>query len=205
MPLLKRLYVHSLYLPWDTRYKTQCTSPITGAGPGDHARKRAKCDDSAPRGPYAVQARTPRLGRESFVKTILVAYDDTEPSRRALERAASLAEAFGSRVLVTSLAPLHYCTPRLTLTVKERGEGIAAREEDMQQAQAILQERGTAAEGVPAMGNPAPTIAKLAQDNDVDLIVVGTRSRRPSAPASPERQPGGVAEGALRRAHRPRR
>jgi nucleotide-binding universal stress UspA family protein len=109
------------------------------------------------------------------MKTILVAYDDTEPSRRALERAASLAEAFESRVLVTSVAPLHYSTPRLTLTVKERGEGIAAREEDMQQAQAILQERGIAAESVPAMGNPAPTIAKLAQDNDVDLIVVGAR------------------------------
>jgi nucleotide-binding universal stress UspA family protein len=108
------------------------------------------------------------------MKTTL-AYDDTEPSRCALERAASLAEAFGPGVLVTSIAPLHYSTPRLTLTVKERGEGIAAREEDMQQAQAILQERRIAAESVPAMGNPAPTIAKLAQDNDVDLIVVGTR------------------------------
>lgn len=89
------------------------------------------------------------------MKTILVAYDDTEPSRRALERAATLAEAFGSRVLVTSIAPLHYSTPRLTLTVKERGEGLAAREEDMRQAQAILEERGIAAESLAAMGDPA--------------------------------------------------
>jgi nucleotide-binding universal stress UspA family protein len=42
------------------------------------------------------------------MKTILVAYDDTEPSRRALARVATLAEAFGSRVLFTSIAPLHY-------------------------------------------------------------------------------------------------
>ena len=55
------------------------------------------------------------------MKTILVAYDDTEPSRRALERAATLAQAYESRVLITSIAPLHYSTPRLTLTVKERG------------------------------------------------------------------------------------
>ena len=109
------------------------------------------------------------------MKTILVAYDDTEPSRRALDRAATLAEAFGSRVLVTSIAPLHYSSPRLTLTVKERGEGIAAREEDMEQAQGILQERGIATETVAGRGDPGPTIAKLAEDNHADLIVVGTR------------------------------
>jgi nucleotide-binding universal stress UspA family protein len=109
------------------------------------------------------------------MKTILVAYDDTEPSRRALDRAATLAEAFGSQVLVTSIAPLHYSTPRLTLTVKERGEGLAAREEDIQQAQAILQERGIAADALVARGDPASAIARLAEENDVDLVVVGTR------------------------------
>jgi nucleotide-binding universal stress UspA family protein len=109
------------------------------------------------------------------MKTILVAYDDTEPSRRALARAATLAEAFGSKVLVTSIAPLHYSTPRLTLTVKERGEGPLAREEDMKQAQAILQERGIAADAVLARGDPASAIARLAEENGVDLVVVGTR------------------------------
>ena len=109
------------------------------------------------------------------MKTILVAYDDTEPSRRALDRAATLAEAFGSRVLVTSIAPLHYSTPRLTLTVKERGEGLAAREEDLRQAQAILEERGIAAESLAAMGEPGTAISRLAEEHDVDLVVVGTR------------------------------
>jgi nucleotide-binding universal stress UspA family protein len=109
------------------------------------------------------------------MKTILVAYDDTEPSRRALDRAATLAEAFGSQVLVTSIAPLHYSTPRLTLTVKERGEGLAAREEDMRQAQAILQERGIAADALVARGDPASAIARLAEEHDVDLVIVGTR------------------------------
>jgi nucleotide-binding universal stress UspA family protein len=109
------------------------------------------------------------------MKTILVAYDDTEPSRRALDRAATLSEAFGSRVLVTSIAPLHYSSPRLTLTVKERGEGPAAREEDLQQAKAILEERGVTAEALAGRGEPATVIARLAEENDVDLVIVGTR------------------------------
>ena len=109
------------------------------------------------------------------MKTILVAYDDTEPARRALDRAATLAQAFGSRVLVTSIAALHYSSPRLTLTVRERGEGIAGREEDLQQAQAILEERGIPAETLAARGDPATAIARLAEEHDVDLVVVGSR------------------------------
>ena len=109
------------------------------------------------------------------MQTILVAYDDTEPARRALDRAATLAQAFGSRVLVTSIAALHYSSPRLTLTVRERGEGIAGREEDLQQAQAILEERGIPAETLAARGDPATAIARLAEEHDVDLVVVGSR------------------------------
>jgi nucleotide-binding universal stress UspA family protein len=131
------------------------------------------------------------------MKTILVAYDDTEPSRRALERTATLAEAFGSRVLVTSIAPLHYSSPRLTLTVKERGEGIAAREEDVQQGQAILEERGITAEGMTGRGEPATAITRLAEEHDVDLVVVGTR-----VPGAVQRLLGqSVSQGVSRKAH----
>jgi nucleotide-binding universal stress UspA family protein len=47
--------------------------------------------------------------------------------------------------------------------------------EDMRQAQVILEERGIAAEIKAAMGEPANAIARLAEEHDVDLVVVGTR------------------------------
>jgi nucleotide-binding universal stress UspA family protein len=112
------------------------------------------------------------------MKTILVAYDDTEPSRRALDRAASLAEAFGSRVLVTSIAPLVHSSPR-SVTQIDRGGGVGTQTDEVRRAQAVLEERGIAAESVTAAGDPASSIAQLADDRGADLVVIGTRGVGP--------------------------
>ena len=112
------------------------------------------------------------------MKTILVAYDDTAPSKRALERAATLAEAFGSRVLVTSISSLTHSGPR-SATHISRSEGPAAREEDVHQGLAVLEARGIDAEAVTALGDPASAIARLAEDRGADLVVIGTRGLGP--------------------------
>jgi nucleotide-binding universal stress UspA family protein len=112
------------------------------------------------------------------VKTILLAYDDTEPSRRALDRAASLAEAFGSRVLVTSIASLVHSSPR-SVTQIDRGGGVGTQTDEVRQAQTMLEERGIAAESVTAVGDPASAIAQLAEDRHAELVVIGTRGVGP--------------------------
>jgi nucleotide-binding universal stress UspA family protein len=112
------------------------------------------------------------------VKTILLAYDDTEPSRRALDRAATLAEAFGSRVLVTSIASLVHSSPR-SVTQIDRGGGVGTQTDEVRQAQTMLEERGIAAESVTAVGDPASAIAQLAEDRHADLVVIGTRGVGP--------------------------
>jgi nucleotide-binding universal stress UspA family protein len=112
------------------------------------------------------------------MKTILVAYDDTEPSRRALDRAASIAEAFGARVLVTSIAPLLHSSPR-SITQIERYDSIGEHSEEVGTAHSRLEERGIDAETVMATGDPASAIARLAEDRSADLVVIGTRGLGP--------------------------
>ena len=104
--------------------------------------------------------------------TILVAYDDSDQSRRALERASSLAEKFGSKVLVTSITPLLHSGPRSAQYIRHASTDP---EEDVDRAHATLEQRGIDAEMVTATGDPASAIAKLAAERQVDLVVVGTR------------------------------
>ena len=108
------------------------------------------------------------------MKRILVAYDDTDPARRALERAAELAKAFGSEIIVTSVAPLLVGSPRATGPI-DPTDSPAHHQEELERARAHLSEHGLSAELVPAIGDPAAAIAMLADERDVDLVVVGTR------------------------------
>jgi nucleotide-binding universal stress UspA family protein len=108
------------------------------------------------------------------MKTIVVGYDNTEPSQRALERAADIAEKFGSRLVVTSVTPV-------MVTSGHGSAGIdptdlpAEHQGELEQAQAYLSGRNLTAELQPAIGEPADTIVEAAEQNGATLIVVGTR------------------------------
>ena len=108
------------------------------------------------------------------MKKIVVGYDGTEPADRALERAAQLAEAFGSELVVTSVAPVLATLPRgmnpidPTDTPEEHHEELAA-------AAAKLAGKNVKAQYQPAIGEPADTIVEVADQVGADLIVVGTR------------------------------
>jgi nucleotide-binding universal stress UspA family protein len=105
-------------------------------------------------------------------RNIIVGYDDTEPSRRALERAIDLARAFGAKLTVTSVAPV----------LVGRGVGPIDpvdtpddHREELRHAKEQLAARGFEAEYLVALGDPAAEIVELAEERAADLIVVGTR------------------------------
>jgi nucleotide-binding universal stress UspA family protein len=108
------------------------------------------------------------------VARVVVGYDGSAHARRALERAAAVAEP-GDEVIVLSAVTL---TPPVG-----RGPGPAPiREEDRERQRAALQEaaellagRGLHVRPVEGIGDPAEAIVAEARESGADLIVVGTR------------------------------
>lgn len=108
------------------------------------------------------------------MKTIVVGYDGTEASGRALDRAGELAVAFGSSVILTSVSPV--------MTGASHGGGSVdptdppeAHEAQLESAREKLAGRGVQADVVLGMGDAAEAIVELADQRNADLIVVGTR------------------------------
>jgi nucleotide-binding universal stress UspA family protein len=101
------------------------------------------------------------------VETILVAYDD--PTTDTLGRAADLAEALGSTLIVTTVAA--------SVDSEDAEEAERFARERLGQAGSYLEQRGLEAELVPSVGPPAEAIVRLARQRNVDLIVVGTRKK----------------------------
>jgi len=110
------------------------------------------------------------------MKTIVVGYDETEPAKRALARAAELARAFDSKLIVTSVARL------LVGGASARGIGPVDpldepewHREQLEHAEAFLAAQKVDAEFQVMLGAPATAIIDLAEKRGADLIVVGTR------------------------------
>ena len=95
---------------------------------------------------------------------ILLAYNDTDVSNRALERAAQLARLYEARLIVTSVRPVLVGSTQLD------GPGP-----ELQRADERLRELGIEAELVEAVGDIPAAIVEVADTSDVGLIVIGTR------------------------------
>ena len=120
------------------------------------------------------------------MKTIVVGYDESDPSERALERAAELAGFYGATLIVTSVIPV---------LINAHPTGGAPPE--LRRAGARMSELGIDATLVEAFGDPPEAIVEVAEQHDADLIVVGTRE-----PSLVERLLGhSVSENVQRRAH----
>jgi nucleotide-binding universal stress UspA family protein len=102
------------------------------------------------------------------VQSLLLAYDGTSRSRRALEAAAEVASATGARVAVVSVIPVEPGRP-----VDPWDDGPTHRAQ-LREAIDLLAERGINAEAVAAIGNVGETVARLVQDGGYDAVVLGS-------------------------------
>jgi nucleotide-binding universal stress UspA family protein len=106
------------------------------------------------------------------MKRIVVGFDGSEHSRKALARAAEIAN--GATIAVVCAAHV----ARLL-----RGAGMApvdpadaeARTQALADAREYLEGRGIEGVYVEGHGNPADVIVQEAQESGADLIVIGTR------------------------------
>lgn len=95
---------------------------------------------------------------------ILLAYNDSDASNRALERAAQLAKLYEAKLVVASVTPIAIGT------APDMAPGP-----ELTRASELLRERGVEAELVEAIGDIALAIVEAAERHDAGLIVIGTR------------------------------
>jgi nucleotide-binding universal stress UspA family protein len=108
------------------------------------------------------------------VKKIVVGYDDTEPAKRALERAAELAKAFGAEIVVASVTPIVASIGRSAGPI-DPTDNPAKHEQELATARAYLDGQGITATYQPAIGDVATALVDAARELGADLIVVGSR------------------------------
>jgi nucleotide-binding universal stress UspA family protein len=141
------------------------------------------------------------------VKTIVVGYDASDASKRALDRAVDLAGKLGAKLAVISVAepmpaagePL---VPGDVIGLTTPGVSVfpdtVEAERELRQAKKSLAERDVEVEYVSTVGDAADAIVDAAESRNADLIVVGTRH-----PGFLDRLFGGdVSEAVSRRSQR---
>jgi nucleotide-binding universal stress UspA family protein len=107
---------------------------------------------------------------KSTMRKILVAYDGSEPARRALELAGDLAQRFEAALGVVSVVPVH--PGRIPVDPWDDRKVHAM---ELAEARELLASRGIEPQLHEPAGDTAPTIEQIADQYDYDTIVVGSR------------------------------
>jgi nucleotide-binding universal stress UspA family protein len=114
------------------------------------------------------------------MKSIVVGYDGSEQSKRALAKAAELAGKFGASVTVVNAGVVHG-GPAVHGALPVDPDELAEVQTELAEARSILQGQGITAKLVEGRGDPAEAIVETAKDSGADLVVVGTRGQNPVA------------------------
>ncbi len=133
-----------------------------------------------------------------MIRTILVAFDGSDPSEKAFDFALAIGAAFHSNLVVLGVVTLP--EPAVSVEVEamlDRGRQHFA--EDFQQLKKQAASRGVGLETRVAVGHPAEQILRAEQDAHADLIVMGRRGKTRAT----RWLLGSVSERVLRYAHCP--
>jgi nucleotide-binding universal stress UspA family protein len=106
---------------------------------------------------------------------VLIAYDGSEPSRRALDRVRALMP--NASVAVVCVAAPVYRDPSLSRFADEDEE--KQQQAALVEAKAILAVNGIDARTAAPVGDAADEIVRMAREAGADLIVLGARGLNP--------------------------
>ncbi len=104
------------------------------------------------------------------MRRMLVAYDGTESSGRALGVAIDLATAFDAAITLISVIPTREGWPSTDPCDDDVTHAL-----ELCEAREIVRRSGLEPTLVERAGDPAETIERIAREGDFDLIVVGSR------------------------------
>jgi nucleotide-binding universal stress UspA family protein len=138
-----------------------------------HRRFRRFDGSDVPGSSIDAHPRSPDLGRA--YERILVCFDGSPESERALGRAAALSSVAPVEVTVVSVADPIYRTPPYTGYSDPREERTHARL--LERATRTFARQGIAAASIESVGDAAESVVDAARECHADLIVVGSRHR----------------------------
>jgi nucleotide-binding universal stress UspA family protein len=104
------------------------------------------------------------------MQRILLAFDGTEPSEKALALAADLAKKYEATLTVVSVVPVHPGRSPI-----DPWDDREVHQQELLKAAKELRELGIEPELVESAGDPAKTIERIAADRNVDAVVIGAR------------------------------
>jgi len=103
-------------------------------------------------------------------RRIVVGYDGSDHSKKALEIAVDLAKRYGAEIIVITVVDIASSTDPSVIKIAEDAAGQISSE-----ASEKLSKEGVEHSSIIRHGDPGVEIVKAAEENKADLIVVGSR------------------------------